>query len=148
MKIALIILLVLLLAAILIEYRNEMSKFFLKKEKLSNSEIYEKEVLKFFNYSTNIQDRLLLPDISVGFRFTSYQWRYDNYEEQYEDEKWWFTQRRDTIYNRFIQPNEGFQRPKELEELIDDRQLMVDQYDIHLNFIELRWSQIKKMVVI
>lgn len=53
MKIALILLFVLLLLIILFEYRHEISGFFRKKEKLSNSQIYEKEVLKFFNYNPN-----------------------------------------------------------------------------------------------
>ncbi|MDA9986709.1 hypothetical protein N9E11_01625 [Crocinitomicaceae bacterium] len=50
MKIALILLLVLLLAAILIEYRHNILGFFEKKKQLSNFEIYEKELLIFFNY--------------------------------------------------------------------------------------------------
>lgn len=62
MKIALILLLVLLLAAILIEYRHQVSNFFRKKEKLSNSEIYEREVLRFFNFKPDcniVKSRLL-----------------------------------------------------------------------------------------
>ena len=54
MKIALILLLVLLLAAILIEYRHNIFGFFEKKKQLSNFEIYEKELLNFFNYEPDL----------------------------------------------------------------------------------------------
>ena len=57
MKIALIILLVLLLAAFLIEYRHNIFGFFEKKKQLSNFEIYEREVLKFFNYRLKAESK-------------------------------------------------------------------------------------------
>lgn len=70
MKIALIILLVLLLAALLIEYGHNIFGFFEKKKQLSNFEIYEKELLNFFNYKPdlNLDQSDLLRYSSIQFR--------------------------------------------------------------------------------
>ena len=70
MKIALIILLVLLLAAFLIEYRHNIFGFFEKKKQLSNFEIYEKELLNFFNYKPdlNLDQSDLLRHSPIRFR--------------------------------------------------------------------------------
>ena len=81
MKIALILLLVLLLAAILIEYRHQVSNFFRKKEKLSNSEIYEREVLSFFNYKPdrNLVQMNLLRYPPFGFQLVPLRFKEFNH---------------------------------------------------------------------
>lgn len=133
MKIALIILLVLLLAALLIEYRHQVLNFFRKKEKLSNSEIYEREVLIFFNYKPdrNIVQSHLLKYSPTRFRLKQLRvkqfYHLDNSVQLAKEES-------EYLFSKYY--DDPFSKVKVWRNKLAE--IMYNEIMIHLNFWEPR----------
>ena len=143
MKIALILLFVLLLLILLFGYWHEISGFFRKKEKLSNSRIYEREVLKFFTYRLKAESdyRPGCPWYQVYF--------FSNSLQQYEEQKSMLTEERDYIISKFLKPFPSLKKTSYEDEKpkISTRQLRVDEIEIHLKFLDRRWPLLNEWLL-